>query len=69
MLMPIVYPMDRLNPVWVRLKQHYEARLQALRVQNDRPMDEGKRNIQIGRIQEVLALLDLDKEESTATSE
>lgn len=66
--MPLVSDVDRSSALWLRLKAHLEARLQSLRLQNDTVMDEGRRNIQIGRIAEVKGLLALDTEESTATS-
>jgi len=52
---------DRESNTWAKLKEHYEARLKSLREQNDSTMSEEKRNQLVGRIQEVKALLGLEK--------
>lgn len=51
---------DRESKLWQKLKAHLERQLQTLRALNDAEMPEPKRNILVGRIQEVKALLALE---------
>jgi len=55
-------PYDKESATWQKLKAHYEARLQVLRMKNDHPLPEEQRNILIGQIQEVKTLLALEVE-------
>ena len=43
-----------------KLKEYLEGRLAALRIRNDSPMDEAKRNRLLGRLSEAKLLLTLD---------
>lgn len=53
---------DTLNPLWLKLKPHLEQRLAYLRTQNDGDADATKTANLRGRIAEVKAMLQLDKE-------
>ena len=55
-------PYDKESSTWIKLKAHYEERLHLLRMKNDHQFPEEQRNILIGQIQEVKALLALDVE-------
>ena len=55
-------PFDKESSTWQKLKAHYAARLQVLRLQNDSPMLEGERDRLLGQIQEVKMLLKWDEE-------
>ena len=55
-------PYDKESVTWLKLKAHYEARLQELRLKNDHPMLEGERDQLIGQILEVKTLLKLDED-------
>lgn len=61
--MPTIYDSDRATPLWIRLKAHYEDRLKMLRLQNDSPMDDARRNFHIGKIAECKYFLELDVEQ------
>ncbi len=52
---------DRESSLWKKLTAHYRDRLTNLREQNDSTMSDEKRNLLIGRIQEVKAFLALEK--------
>lgn len=67
--MHVVFDHERNSALWLRLKTYWEGRLQLLRTQNDAVMDDGKRNLQVGRIAEIKAMLDLDREQPTAAPE
>ena len=53
---------DRQSAVWMRLKEHYEARLTLLRSSNDGSITAEQTAKLRGRIAEVKALLNLEKE-------
>ena len=55
-------PFDKESSTWQKLKAHYTARLQELRLKNDSPMLEGERDRLLGQIQEVKTLLKWDEE-------
>lgn len=50
-------PIETASPLWLKIKSHLETRLRELRAQNDGMMPEDRRNLTIGRISEVKALL------------
>jgi len=52
---------DRVNPLWAKFMDHFQHRLETLRVDNDRDYDEKKTAEIRGRIAEHKALLGLDK--------
>lgn len=52
---------DRESTLWKKLTAHYRERLTNLREQNDSTMSDEKRNLLIGRIQEVKTLLAIEK--------
>lgn len=56
---PVLLPRDFDEPPILRLKAHYEARLQELRVKNDARLDADKTARLRGRIFEVKSLLAL----------
>jgi len=53
---------DRQSAVWLRLKEHYEARLTLLRSSNDGQLTAEQTAKIRGRIAEVKALLSLEKD-------
>lgn len=55
-------PTEKASPLWIRLKAHYDARLQALRERNDQVMTEGERNKLLGQICEVKKFLAMGQE-------
>lgn len=55
---------DRASSTWLRLRTHFQARLDKLRQENDAiHLSESDRHRLLGRIQEVKDLLKLDGEE------
>lgn len=52
-------PHDRQNPLWLKLKAHYEERLATLRKQNDGDQDAEKTAAIRGRIREVKEFLEM----------
>ena len=54
---------ERMSPLWGALVKHLETRLAHLRNQNDGDLDQVETGKQRGRIQEIKALLSLDKDE------
>lgn len=65
----ILTPQERNNPLWLKLKAHFEERLQKLRVANDADMDERKRARHGGRIDELKSTLALDSDPPLAQDE
>ena len=57
-------PYDKESATWQKLKAHLTVELQKLREQNDHPMPDEKRNILVGQIAQVKALLSYDLEPS-----
>jgi hypothetical protein len=55
-------PYDKESVTWLKLKAEYTARLHTLRMQNDSKMSEEDRNLLLGQILEVKALLKLGDE-------
>lgn len=53
-------PSDFLSPTWMRLKEHCQARLAALRMQNDKTISAEETTKLRGRIAEVKRILALD---------
>ena len=53
---------DRHSPLWLRLQEHFESRLQQLRCKNDLVMFEAERNKLLGQITEIKAFLRLGDE-------
>lgn len=54
---------EQTNPLWGKIKEHYEKRLEQLRVQNDNPsLGPEATAAQRARIAEVKALIALDQE-------
>lgn len=53
---------ERDSQLWKRLAEHLTERLQLLRESNDTPMSETDRNVLIGQIREVKAVLNLGRE-------
>lgn len=53
---------ERLNPVWPKLMKYFEARLQSLRERNDANSDPQVTAMLRGRIAELKAVMNLDKE-------
>jgi hypothetical protein len=58
---PVLNQQDRDSAVWQNIRKHYEARLQSLRVSNDKPQDAEKTATLRGRIAEANAILSLDR--------
>lgn len=54
---------DRMNPLWPKVMDYFEHRLDELRVINDRDQDERKTSEIRGRIAEVKATLALNNDE------
>ena len=54
---------ERMSPLWGALMKHLETRLATLRNQNDGDLDPVDTSKQRGRIQEIKALLSLDRDE------
>lgn len=54
---------DKLNPLWLRLEQHYQQRLEELRVKNDAPLSEADTIALRARIAETKAFLALGKDQ------
>lgn len=57
---PFITEIESNSALWLKIKAHYEARLQTLREQNDADRDPDKTAKLRGRIAEVKALLGLD---------
>jgi hypothetical protein len=53
---------ERSDPLWKRIREHYEMRLIELRAQNDGRMSEAERNELLGRIAEVKCALAFDQD-------
>lgn len=54
---------EQTSPVWVRIKQHFEERLESLRIQNDNPaLNELETSAIRARIAECKYMTGLDKE-------
>ena len=53
---------DRDNPLWLKLKAEYEARLAQLRSSNDKDMGDTETAKQRGRIAEVKRFLEIGEE-------
>jgi hypothetical protein len=47
------------SPVWDKIKKHYEARIQTLRAENDKNMNDIETATLRGRIREAKLVLDL----------
>jgi hypothetical protein len=47
------------SPVWDKIRKHYEARIQTLRAENDKNMNEIETATQRGRIREAKMVLEL----------
>ena len=58
-------PADRESITWLKVKDHYTAKLESLRRRNDGKMSEADRNFLIGQIFEITALLSLEKPKVT----
>lgn len=54
--------MERRSPLWRKLVEHYEARLQVLREKNDNSMTNDESEKLRGRIVEVKVFLGLDSD-------
>lgn len=55
-------PTEKASPLWIRLKAHFDARLQDLRERNDQAMGEKERDKLIGQIFEVKKFLAMGQE-------
>lgn len=53
---------ERYDPLWKRIREHYETRLSELRLQNDARMSEAERSELLGRIAEVKRALAFEKD-------
>ena len=53
---------ERHDPLWRRLREHYETRLAELRLQNDHRMSEAERSELLGQIAEVKRALAFDQD-------
>lgn len=58
---PVLTDGDSFNPLWLKLKAHFEARLEVLRSQNDGNLDPEATAKMRGRIAEVKYFIGLDK--------
>ncbi len=58
-------PADKHSPTWMRLKEHLNARLQTLRIQNDAEATPEQTANRRGRIAEIKFLLTLDDSSPT----
>ena len=56
----ILAPIERQSAIWLKLKKHYEARLELLRAKNDGNLDAIETVRLRGRIAEIKGLLALD---------
>lgn len=56
---PVLLKSDITSETWLRLKAHYEARLAALRIQNDGRLDADETARLRGRIKEIKGFLAL----------
>jgi len=58
---PVLNSVDRQSAVWMKIQNYLEARLAALRVRNDKELDQVKTAALRGRISEVKQFMALDK--------
>ena len=58
----LVFPGERASPLWLRLKANAEARLDSLRVRNDKDRGERETAVLRGAIGELKHFLSLDKD-------
>ena len=65
----ILSAQERDSPIFRKMVQYYQTRLNELRVQNDKPMDADQTSHQRGRIAEVKEFLMLDRDQPVITEE
>lgn len=56
----IITDQDKHSAVWVKLKQHFQDRIEMLRLKNDGEIDEKMTQKLRGRIAELKELIDLE---------